>query len=311
MPNVSVIVPVYGVDKYIERCARSLFEQTLKDIEYLFVDDCSPDHSIEILLRVMEEYPHRASQIVIHRMESNSGLAAVRKWGMQNATGEYVTHCDSDDWTDTDMYRAMYEKAKEEEADVVVCDFFVSDGTNNTYTQAFKRTDKKGFFDDMLSMRVSWAQWNKLVKRSRLCTIYPSGAMGGEMTITILNLLNCKSLAFLRKPLYYYFQNPMSITHLNDRDSILNKYHQFLENSKIVISALERESDRECVKNWIVALKWDAKFLLWQSVRDKSLYVIWNNTYNEINRKVLRCPLIKTSDKIKYILTRFKLYPLV
>ena len=81
MPKVSVIVPVYGVEKYMERCARSLFEQTLDDIEYLFIDDCTPDRSIEILQQVLEEYPHRKPQVTIHRMEQNSGQAAVRKWG--------------------------------------------------------------------------------------------------------------------------------------------------------------------------------------------------------------------------------------
>ena len=104
MPKVSIIIPVYGVEKYIERCARSLFEQTLDDIEYLFIDDCTPDKSVEILKRVLEEYPHRKSQVVIHRMEQNSGQAKVREWGMQNATGEYVIHCDSDDWVDIHMY---------------------------------------------------------------------------------------------------------------------------------------------------------------------------------------------------------------
>ncbi len=104
MPKVSVIIPVYGVEKYIERCARSLFEQTLDDIEYLFIDDCTPDKSIEMLKQVLEDYPHRKPQVVIHRMEQNSGQAAVRKWGMQNAIGDYVIHCDSDDWVELTMY---------------------------------------------------------------------------------------------------------------------------------------------------------------------------------------------------------------
>ena len=69
MPKVSVIVPVYGVEIYIERCARSLFEQTLDDIEYLFIDDCTPDRSIEILKQVLEDYPQRKTQTIIHRME--------------------------------------------------------------------------------------------------------------------------------------------------------------------------------------------------------------------------------------------------
>lgn len=85
MPKVSIIVPVYGVEKYIERCCRSLFEQTLDDIEYLFIDDCSPDRSIEILKKVLDEYPHRKNQVHIHRMGKNSGQAAVRKWGMRGS----------------------------------------------------------------------------------------------------------------------------------------------------------------------------------------------------------------------------------
>ena len=83
MPKVSIIIPVYGVEKYIERCARSLFEQTLDCIEYIFVDDCSPDKSIEILERIIEEYrPRFAGErkvVQIERMLTNSGQAAVRK----------------------------------------------------------------------------------------------------------------------------------------------------------------------------------------------------------------------------------------
>lgn len=128
MSKVSVIIPVYGVEKYIERCVRSLFEQTLDDIEYLFIDDCTPDRSIDILKQVLEEFPHRKCQVVIHRMKQNSGQAKVREWGMRNATGEYVIHCDSDDWVETDMYRLMYDEAKRIDADIVMCGYKVTDG---------------------------------------------------------------------------------------------------------------------------------------------------------------------------------------
>ena len=166
MPKVSVIVPVYGVEKYIERCARSLFEQTLDDIEYLFIDDCTTDRSIEILQQVLEEYPQRKPQVTIHRMEQNSGQAAVRKWGMQNATGEYVIHCDSDDWVDTDMYRAMYEKAKEEDADVVLCGFVRSDGErilskqDNAFFEC--KGNKKQLIQSLLIGKDLSSLWNKL-----------------------------------------------------------------------------------------------------------------------------------------------------
>ena len=83
MPKVSVLVPVYGVEKYIERCARSLFEQTLDDMEFIFVDDCTPDRSVEILKSIIEEYRLRFAEkkyaVRFVKMPTNSGLAAVRR----------------------------------------------------------------------------------------------------------------------------------------------------------------------------------------------------------------------------------------
>jgi glycosyltransferase involved in cell wall biosynthesis len=91
MPKVTVIIPIYGVEKYIERCATSLFKQTLDDIEYIFIDDCSPDNSVNILKQVLEKYPHRQKQTTIYSMPTNSGLAAVRRHGINSAGGVYNT----------------------------------------------------------------------------------------------------------------------------------------------------------------------------------------------------------------------------
>ena len=308
MPKVSVIVPVFGVEKYIERCARSLFEQTLDDIEYLFIDDCSLDRSIEILQQVLEEYPQRKLQVVIHRMEQNSGQAAVRKWGMQNATGEYVIHCDPDDWVDTDMYRAMYEKAKNEGAYVVVCDYYINSGSDNTYVNAFERTDKKGFIEDMLAQRVSWALWNKMAKRDECEILFPEGNMGEDMVIIIQYLLKSRRTVFERRPYYYYVINPSSITQIKDKKSIIKKYTYFLDNCNIIIPLLD-EVGNISLNHSLVALKWAAKRLLWLNIKKYDLFQLWRNTYKEINVKLLFCPLISFSDKIKYILTYIKLYP--
>ena len=110
--KVSVCIPVYGVEKYIEKCARSLFEQTMQDgIEFIFVNDCTKDRSIEILEQVLAEYPHRKEQTRIIHHEKNRGLVAARNTGLAYASGEYIIHCDSDDWVELDMYEKMYKKA--------------------------------------------------------------------------------------------------------------------------------------------------------------------------------------------------------
>ena len=91
MIKVSVCVPVYGVEKYIERCARSLFEQTMKEgIEFIFVDDCTPDRSMEILERVREEYPERTRQVKIVRHPENQGLTGARNTALKEAEGEFL-----------------------------------------------------------------------------------------------------------------------------------------------------------------------------------------------------------------------------
>lgn len=124
MPKVSFLVPVYNVSAYIGRCARSLFEQTFDDIEYIFVNDCTPDDSMERLEAVMAQYPERAGQVKIINHVSNQGLAVARKTAVLAATGDYVCCVDSDDYVDADMVQRMYQRAVEEEADIVVADYW-------------------------------------------------------------------------------------------------------------------------------------------------------------------------------------------
>ncbi len=123
-PKVSVIVPIYNVEKYLNKCVDSLLEQTLKDIEIILVDDGSPDSSGEIA----DEYQKRYSNIkTVHR--KNGGLGPARNTGLENATGDYIAFLDSDDWVQSDMYEKLYAVITKNDADIVVsghCDF-----TNN------------------------------------------------------------------------------------------------------------------------------------------------------------------------------------
>jgi glycosyltransferase involved in cell wall biosynthesis len=128
MPKVSIVVPIYGVEKYIERCARSLFEQTFDDIEYIFVNDSTKDASIEVLQTVIEEYPHRKNQIKILHHPENRGLPQARKTGILAAKGDYIINFDSDDWVEHTIIEVVYTKASQDKADIVVCDIYKSNG---------------------------------------------------------------------------------------------------------------------------------------------------------------------------------------
>lgn len=114
MPKVSVIVPIYNVEKYLDRCVKSLQNQTLKDIEIILVDDGSPDNCPTMC----DEYARQDNRIkVIHKQ--NAGLGMACNSGLDVAEGEYVAFCDSDDWVDPVMYEEMYNMAIENNADIV------------------------------------------------------------------------------------------------------------------------------------------------------------------------------------------------
>lgn len=312
MPKVSVVIPIYGVEQYIERCARKLFEQTLDDIEYLFIDDCTPDRSIEILQQVLEDYPQRKPQVVIHRMEQNSGQAAVRKWGIQNATGEYIIHCDSDDWVDIDIYKELYEKAKEDGADIVICDYYKVNNTVLEYKKGCIVGEKDKLVSDLLTEQIGWAVWNKLIKKSlyqerdiRL----PNGNMGEDMALTMQLVLKAKTISYLSKPLYYYVFNPISITHQTTDDAIYKKYLQFKDNTEIVLLSFKLNNIEKKYGKELLYLKWCARRSLWNLTKKAMYRFEWLHTYPEIVPSLFFSPYIKPKDKFKIILTYLALYP--
>src|SRR5574344_2940798 len=163
MPKVSIIIPIYNVEKYIERCARSLFEQTEEDLEFIFVNDVTPDNSIQILNNVIKDYPSRKHQIKILENEKNLGVAETRLKGIMEASGEYIIHCDSDDWVDRDIYRMLYEKAKAEDLDIVWCDFYRTDGVTNKRDIQNTNTDKVTILKYILTGKKQSTLWNHLV----------------------------------------------------------------------------------------------------------------------------------------------------
>ena len=132
-PILSVIVPIYNVELYIEKCIRSLFEQTLLEIEYVFVDDKSPDRSVEILNDILEDYPSRKSNVKLISNAFNMGIGGTRQVGINNASGKYIIHCDPDDWVDVDYYEKLVAKAENEDCGMVLSDYYVEHLNKSIY----------------------------------------------------------------------------------------------------------------------------------------------------------------------------------
>ena len=165
---VSILVPIYKVEPYIERCLRSLFEQSYTNLEYIFVDDCSPDRSCDILLRILEEYPLRkdASKILHHR--NNRGSAAARNTALDNATGRFICMVDSDDWLEKNAIDVLVRKQLESGADIVAGNAYMH------YREGVKELipsrcgNKKQLL--LLQLKDTWTMdafiWGKIFRRS-------------------------------------------------------------------------------------------------------------------------------------------------
>jgi len=230
-PVVSIIIPIYNVEQNIERCARSLFEQTFKKIEFVFVNDCSPDNSIQILKKVIDEYPERKDQVTIFNHENNKGVAASRNTGLDKARGEYFLQVDSDDWVETSMVEELYVKAKENDSDIVWSDFYVdfpNKSDNSIYRKQNVPEKATLCIIEILSGFLHAGLWNKLIKRS-ICIEnnirFPEEVnMCEDLVFIIFYLLHTEQITYLQKAFYHYVQNPDSITIARTRQSFESEF---------------------------------------------------------------------------------------
>ena len=158
MVKVSIIVPIYKVEKYLKRCLESLVSQTFQEIEIICVNDGSPDQSQKIVDEYVEKYPH----LVKGYLKENGGLSDARNYGLNLASGDYVAFIDSDDWVEPEMIEKMYRAAREQEADLVICDFVMDWETKEKESLYISgiRQESTDFMRNVLLSGPS--AWNKL-----------------------------------------------------------------------------------------------------------------------------------------------------
>lgn len=212
--KVSIIVPIYNVSKYIKRCAISLFEQTYSDIEYIFVNDCTLDNSMDVLSDIIRLYPTREPSITILKHPINKGLAAARNTGFKAAHGEYILNIDSDDYIEFDMVDCMVKKAVETDSDIVVCDHLLQWNKVSCYCFQNYAEDNVTYTKMLLSFDVTPNVWNKMIKRSLyvnngVCSV--EGVDTGEDYQLIPRLAYfATSIAKVDLPFYHYIQTNRS-----------------------------------------------------------------------------------------------------
>ena len=210
MPKVSIIVPFYNVEKYIEKCLQTLVNQTLEDIEIILVNDGSQDGTEEIAKKYQEQYPKKIKYLE----KENGGLSDARNYAIPYAKGEYVAFLDSDDYVETNMYQEMYEIAKKQNSDMVECNF-IWEYPNKSRIDV--GTTYNGKHEMLEKVRV--VAWNKLIKRSLIeehKMEFPKGLRYEDVEFFYKMVPYYNKVSFVKEPLIHYIQRSSSISNTND-----------------------------------------------------------------------------------------------
>ena len=215
--KISLLILVHRAEAHVEKCVRSLFGQTYDDIEYVFVDDASPDRSMEVVERVSVEFPERRKHTRIVTNPRNLGIAGSRNAALEAASGEYVLFVDSDDWLAPRAVELLADKAVAENADIVVYDSYtVYEGATRVRPEYFPE-QKEEYIRALLYRRARAAMWSKLVRRSLFTAnglrFVPGMNYGEDYYLSPMLVYYSGKVVKLAEPLYYYLRHPASISY--------------------------------------------------------------------------------------------------
>lgn len=251
MTKVSIIVPVYNVEKYLRKCLDSLINQTLKDIEIICINDGSTDKSLEIL----EEYKNRDSRIILLNQE-NSGQSVARNRGIEIAKGEYIGFVDPDDWIDLDYYEKLYNAASTNNTDIAVGGIIRVTGIKKKKFLNFEKetlTDNANLKFELCDVPEKSYVWNKIYKTQKLKEInlkFEEGRIFEDCIFTPQALFFLEKMVTVPNIYYYYLRRGNStVKQRSEKANADNVYahkkaNDFIKEHNIDISSHEPKTYR-------------------------------------------------------------------
>ena len=249
--TISIIIPVYNSATYIERCLHTLFSQTYYNLEFIFVDDGSEDSSVNVIKKVLAQYPERKDQVKIFSHKYNKGVSQARMTGILKARGDYLIHCDPDDYVEKNWCELLLNKALEQEAEIVICPYFIEKGKKSDIK--YPEIKKDGIECTLnIFNNVTWRPlWNKLILSSLIKenNIYPFEDIDfGEDWSLVIRCLNfAKKIVDVRIPLYHYCIRDNSLSNKYSKDAFLETNDVFVKTYEFLDSCgnprYERLSD--------------------------------------------------------------------
>ncbi|WP_251868217.1 glycosyltransferase family 2 protein [Enterococcus malodoratus] len=290
---ISIIVPVYNVEKYLSRCIESIINQTYKNIEILLVDDGSTDSC----LRICEKYEKVDSRISVLK-KNNGGLSSARNFGFKNSNGIFIVYIDSDDYVSETYISNLYSTILEMDVDIAISNFFLVNENGEKLIEYRNSTKKVEILDSKTALKELFIQkkfdtsaWGKMYKRHFFDKYeYPEGKLFEDLPTTYKLFLDCENIGYVNSRDYYYVQRADSIVNMEFNIKKLD----LLEN---VDSLFQEVSDIEPdLKKYAGTRAFASLMNLWKSIPKSSKYkqVVWKSI-----KKYRKYPLLVFESKAK------------
>lgn len=279
-PLISYIVPMYNAERYVEGCVKSLFAQTYKNIEYIFVDDCSEDSTVESLRKILDKHP-REGNIRVLELDENVGSAVARAKGIAVSNGAYIMFCDVDDYVEPDMAENLVNVAIVQDCDIVVSSYFVNSATDETVV---KIADGNGIdINDVPINTLYFALWNKLfraelLKSDSLNNVIKINCWDDLCLVARVYAL-AKKVVRVSTPYYHYRHSAENATLTQQRHEVRLEDH--LACAEYVVKWFESNGYSERYATFLKFLKFTSKIKM---LRGKKIDVRrWKRTFPEAN----------------------------
>lgn len=297
MYKISVITPVYKAEKYIGNCCKYLFEQSFQDVEFIFVNDATPDNSIRVLNQVLERYPMRKEHVRIAHHSKNAGVAAARNTGLSMANGQYVLFVDADDRVEREMMNDLYAATQNGMVDIIGFDWYLEFETNRRYLKQPVYEKVEDCLNAMLAGQLRWYLWAFMVRKSLYdannLKFIPGLNVGEDMMMLIKLFSLASSYCHISRPLYYYAKcNASSLTQIKVREQIMIVERNADEAIRFIKNKYGAKKDL-----YLNYMKLNLKYPLLYS-DDCSNYELWNSIYTEANAYVCKNPYVSFRCKL-------------
>lgn len=307
-PLISVVVPIYGVEKYIARCARSLFQQSKQEyVEYIFVNDGTQDNSMQILFAVINEYPGIIEKVKFIHHESNKGLPAARETGIRNSSGSYIMHVDSDDWVMNNAFSTIIDDIGNSFPDIIIYDY--QQGTEKKLSIVHQDIILKNYIGDMLSHKISCCLWNKIIKKSLYQDVqFAKYGMGEDLFLIYQLCLKATFVIHSSNYWYNYYDAPCSMSRNTDPIKRYRQFYELKQNTDELEKIIQMNGYYNKYSKYLDVHKLAVKNILLPIINYKTNFYAWKKTYSDINIKILINEQVDIKTKIRHIMTMLHLY---